>query len=695
MNKQNSKRQNKIKSAPTIFLYTNNWIKWLLAGLILLITYIVFAPVLNNDFINFDDPIYVTYNKDLAKPIWEGIKYFFGQHYYAGNYTPFTMIIYALEYHSVKLNPELYHLVNLIFHLINVFLTFWFIYFLSEKKIEVAAFVSFFFGIHPMHVESVAFISELKDVLYACFFIGGLLTYTIYVKTLSTSNNKHLKFLLLLFTFLLFIFSSLSKPAAVVFPVVLLLIDFYKHRKFYKILWIEKIPFFLVSIIIGLITLIAPEQVHFINKSYTLIQSLMFASYSLLVYILKLFLPINLSTLYPYPQAVNGHLPYFFYLAPFIVTLLLAGIYIIYKASDTNTSASTQRILKTNNLRHSTIFGFLFFLINIALVLKALPIGPTIMSDRYTYIPYIGLFFIIAIVISFLFKNRSSKVKAIIVFILIIVAGLFLTSAYTRCQVWQNSETVWDDALNNYPDDISALNNKGALLVKKNDYRNAMKLFERAIYLKPNNGISYINLAVCNNNLHDYDNALKNLDIELKIAPANTKALNMKGNILLDKAKYKEAIELYKTAIKYNAYFADSYINLSYSYILLSEFKNALLNIDKGLQLDPQNPIAHFYKGLILFNFGEYNEAINNYNEAINLNPQFVDAYKNVGFCYVRLKDYDKAIYYWKKALEIDPNNAGIYKMLGLVYRLKGDLNSAQECSAKADELKKHRNKLN
>ena len=161
---------------------SNTLLTWVLLGVIVLVTYITFYPALKNNFTNWDDHLYVVQNPSLAKPIPEGAIYFFHQNYFAFNYHPLTMIVYSLEYHIAKLNPHFYHSVNIFIHLVNVILVFFFIWLLSGKKTEVAAIVSLLFGIHPMHVESVAWISELKDVLYTFFFLGGLIIYYKYIK---------------------------------------------------------------------------------------------------------------------------------------------------------------------------------------------------------------------------------------------------------------------------------------------------------------------------------------------------------------------------------------------------------------------------------------------------------------------------------------------------------------------------------
>jgi len=295
---------------------SNSWLKWVLIGGILILSYIAFSGSLKNNFTNWDDKSYVVDNELLKQPIGDCVKYFFST-FHSGNYHPLTMIVYAMEYHSAKLNPEIYHAVNLFLHLMNVLLVFWFIYLLSGKKLEVAAIVSLFFGIHPMHVESVAWIAELKDVLYSFFFLGGLIAYCKFVS--DAGNKRGFLYIIVLF---LFILSCLSKPAAVVFPVVLLLIDYYMKRRFRFDVLIEKLPFFILAIGFGLINIKAQQSSISVVESHTVLQGFLFASFGMIDYILKLFLPINLSPLYPFPDTNGGQLSMIYYLSPFIAILL-------------------------------------------------------------------------------------------------------------------------------------------------------------------------------------------------------------------------------------------------------------------------------------------------------------------------------------------------------------------------------------
>src|ERR1035437_9561955 len=357
-----------------------SWLLWALVAGIVIVTFISFTPALKNDFTNWDDDHYVSDNHLLAKPTGEAVKYFFSNFYFS-NYIPLTMILYTMEYHATEINPatnqpkpEIFHTTSVVIHCIDVMMVFWFIFLLSGRRLDVATIVALFFGIHPMHVESVAWVAELKDVLYTFFFMGGLIAYYKYIKSGEKKN-----IMLYLVTFILFILSGLSKPAAVIFPLVLILIDYYAKRKFTIKVWIEKVAMLLVALTLGILTVKAQETEAIAKfEVFTIFQRIMFTSYAFIDYIGKLFLPINLSAVYPYPVKMDGKFPIIFYAAPIISLCLCYGVY---------------RTLKFTRI---VAFGFLFYLVSIMLVLQFVSVGIAITADRYSYVPYIGLLFAIA-----------------------------------------------------------------------------------------------------------------------------------------------------------------------------------------------------------------------------------------------------------------------------------------------------------
>ncbi len=605
----------------------NKWKIISLAGAIALVTYISFSSAFKNSFINWDDNGYVFENPHLNKPLPEAIEYFFEPNYFIGNYIPLTMLTYVLEHKVAGLKPELYHTINVLFHLLNAMLVFYFTYLLSKKKVLVAAIVSLFFGIHPMHVESVAWVSELKDVQYSFFFLLGLIVYHTYLERRNEPGKKStLKYLVLIF--ILFVLSVLSKPAAIIFPLVLLSLDFYTQRKFDNQIWIEKIPFFIISCIFGFVAIQSQQADRLLHDDYTFFQKILFASHSFLNYLVKFILPINLSIFYPYPTLVKGYLPPTYYISPAIVILLM---YLVYKT-----------------LKHSRLvaFGFLFFLINLVLVLQFVSIGDAIMADRYTYMPYIGLLFIAAMGFDNFFYNNKSKLnsyKPIVVLLTIAFAIIFLYLSYSRCKIWRNQDTIATDLLNKFPDDRLALNNKGFILYSQGRYEESIKLFERAIQLKPDYTMAYINLMDAYLSLNDYVTALKVTDTALKYVPKDFNLLNRKGNILFRQQKYPEAIEFYKASIKQEQNNISAYSNMAEAYYVMKDYDNSIKILDEGLNLEPNNFMLLNSKGYVLFVQRKFDKAVEYFKASLKIKPDYSTASINLSDCYKAMKDNDQS----------------------------------------------------
>ncbi len=638
------------QSSKNILPKEQSWLKYVLLGIILILTYITFLPALKNQITNWDDNVYLMDNLMMQKPFNISAKYFF-THFYGSNYFPFPQITYTLIWNAQKFNPAPYHEVSLIFHLMNVALVFWFIYLLSDKKIEVATIVAVLFGIHPLRVESVAWIAELKDVEYAFFFIFGLICYYKYIKGVPKKNIVYI-----LLAFIFFILSGFSKPAATTFSLAIILIDFYTKRKIDKWVFIEKIPFFLLSLGLGILTIKAQQGTAIAKfEVFTIFQRFMFASYSMVTYIYKLILPINLSCLYPYPHLIGTPLPYIFYAMPALALMILALVYWSYKYT---------RIIA---------FGFLFYLANIVLVLQFMSVGIALISERYTYIPYIGLFFIIAMGFSFIYRNKDAKFAAyktlaIAIFLIMTVSCSYLSSE--RCKMWFNCDILWSNEIQQFPDDGEGYKNRGGYLVEINKYD---------LNPKPN----------------DFDRAFNDFNIAIQMKQGDPKIYSNRGNIYalrgkydLSLADYSKSIELdssdfnvylnrgitYSIMEKYDSAFADwervlrthgpeikLYQNRAYAYLKANKFKEAIgdykaLN-DMGIQMDPN---MYFFRGFANYRLGNYDLAIDDNTNAIRMKPDYKEAYYNRGQTYVSMKKIRNAIDDFQKALsmgyKIDPS---------------------------------------
>lgn len=504
---------------------------------LIIITAAIYFKSLNNQLVSWDDKNYIIENKDVQTLHGDSINYTIKKtfsSYVMGNYHPLTMLSYCMEYAKYKLSPKPYHVTNLIIHLLNTLLVFAFIWLLTQQQ-WVAFITALLFAIHPMHVESVAWVAERKDVLYAFFYLSALCTYLIYLK------KEKSKGLFYAITFFLFVLATLSKAMAVSLPIVFFALDYFLDRKINFKVMAEKLPFIITAFIFGYIAIQAQKSVNAIAdiSDYNFFDRILFTGYGLLTYLWKAIAPVHLSCFYDYPMKVNGMYPIVFYMAP---VLILALAFLIYRSS---------------RKEKDVLFGFGFFLITILLVLQILPVGGAIIAERYTYLPYIGLFFIVARWINTLLENKSQKAK-------IAVAGLTLFSVLfcyltvQRCKIWNNSIVLWNNVIQQFDNAPKAFNGRGDAYNIAQQYEKAIPDLDRAIQLK-----------------NDYFEAYYN-----------------RGLAYYYLGKYTEAIQDYTSALQYNPALAVAYFNRAGTYFTIQKFQPALEDALKakqyGYYVDPR-----------------------------------------------------------------------------------------------------------
>jgi 4-amino-4-deoxy-L-arabinose transferase-like glycosyltransferase len=540
--------------------------RWPWLAVLTVITAISFFPMLQNNFTNWDDDFYVVNNALLRGPDWSGI---FSQPV-VSNYHPLTVLSLALNYAVSGTEAWSYLLLNLMLHIFNVILVFKFIYSISGNKRWVAFFTAWLFAVHPLHVESVAWISERKDVLYTFFFLLSLLQYW---KYLQTGKSKWLWI-----CFLFFMLSLLSKPAAIVLPFVLFLLDYWKQRPFHKKIIIEKIPFLLAAVLFTVITLRLQSVTAIMSlDQYPLWVRFFFASYVIMIYFIRFFIPYPLSSFHPFPPP--DHLGWAIYISPLFVAALAGFIWYFRK----------NRVI---------IFGLVFFLVNIALVLQLISIGFTIVSERYTYIPYIGLAFLI-----FMWLEKYMTVKKMVPFqaAVGIICILFMAVSFQRTKVWKNSDTLWSDVIRHYPDaamprGMRAQNNYNkALLMNPADAR---PVFQQVVEdcsvaihnssetdsLKKGGRSMHYMRANAYNSLQQYDKALEDFNACIYINPNDDEVLYLRGSLLVNQfQKYAAALEDFSKAIQLNPQ-GKYFLNRSICNYKMGNMANAKADAQTALQ---------------------------------------------------------------------------------------------------------------
>ena len=491
--------------------------------LILLLTFLVYSTSIFNGYLIWDDDRNVYQNPAITSLNFQHIKQYFST-YYIGMYQPLTTLSYALNFKITGMDPAGFHAGNLCFHLLNTFLVFFFIRGISNKA-TVALLTALFFGIHPMFVESVAWVSERKDVLYSFFFLLSLIFYVEYVR-------KKNGLLLLFLSFLMYVSSVLSKSTAILLPIILFLTDWFLKRKFNWKQLSEKIPFLIVSLIIAIVAFNSQYSAQFTDLSayqYSFFDRPFLATYSLVFYFLMFFMPFKLSIIHPYPDKTGSFLPIEYYLALIVLVILIIAIYRFIKSLQPE-------------MRQLIIFGVVFFIIMLLLFIQIIPLPSfSITAERYAYMPYIGFFFIFSMLITNLFEKFElliNRNKYILYLVISIFVVFFSVTTYSRNKVWKSNISIFSDAIQKYPQAAMPYNNRGLAYSEDGYIERAISDFTRAIELMPNSATYHYNLGNAYLGEQNYPLAIKSYTTTITINPGHAEAAYINRGIAYQKSGF-------------------------------------------------------------------------------------------------------------------------------------------------------------
>ena len=567
------------------------------AILLLLVTFASMSPSLLAGFTNWDDQIMVTQNAKIMSLSWSSIKVMFTA-FHERLYHPFVLISYALEYHFAGLNPHVFHATSLILHLFNTLFVFWFIYVLCGKN-AIALIAALLFGIHPMHVESVLWISERKDVMYSFFFLSSLISYLYYLKT--QKGGYHL------LSLVLFLFSLLSKSMAMTLPLVLILIDHVMQRKMDRNVILDKLTFFALAIPFGLFTVLGHYEPgkHGREFSFSLISNTISVFQNLTFYLIKLMLPIKLSCLYPAIDKIQNIPQIIFALSPLIVLALVALMFY------------------TGKFTRKVIFGGAFFLITIAPVTQILPVGLAVPADRYTYIPYIGFFYLIGEGFEWLYSRYDRRL--LVTLISLMMAALSLLT-FQRSLVWHDSISLWNDCTKNYRNvPIAYYNLAEIYFLQKWDLDRAIPLFMKAIETDPKYAEAYVNRGLIYYYKRDYKKAVWDYDQAEKFRPDIAEIYINRGNAYNALGRKDDAILEYNRALHINPGQAETWFNLANMYLEQKKFDKAVADYTRAIELKPLYATAYYNRAIIYARRGEYKLALNDALKARSLGMDIDD----------------------------------------------------------------------
>jgi tetratricopeptide (TPR) repeat protein len=613
--------------------------------LILILTLLVYCRVWQFEFTTWDDGDYILINPYLNKWDWANFSEMM-QVFWMGNYHPLSMLSLSIDATIFGGWAGGYHLTNLFFHLMNTWLLirilkFWF------KDSILVYLPAVLFGIHPMHVESVAWVSERKDVLYTFFYFLAVIQYNKY----STKFDKKY----LWFTGIFFVLSLLSKAMAVSLVPTLVLIDYLKGRNLKeKKVWLEKLPFFVVAVFFGIVAIKAQEVSNALvtKTSIFWIERPFLAAFAFYKYLEYLIAPVNLLAFYGYPVNEStgrliSNVIYLFLLIP------IGVLFIIYKYYREN------KIIW---------FGWLFFVINIAQVLQLLPVGGALISDRYTYIAAIGLFIVFAHLVKWLIVKWNGFRYGVV-----FLCFIYAYAGYTRTFVWKDGITLWTDQLNKSPGSTLALNNRGTAYSFKGKYDLALIDFHEVELLTPNDPMLLNNIGNVLGTLKDFNKAKAYFEKALRNDSVYANAWYGLGNSFSGLGDYTTAASCYRKAYFLKPRLAAISAGFGNNFLRQSQPDSALVYFNKAVYENPLVPTFYNDRALAFLNLGDTTNGMNDLARSLELDSlSNSDVWFNLGVVYKTQGKTDLAAFAFGKALNINSKDYQARKELSLVYYRQG-----------------------
>jgi len=590
-------------------------VKYYCAAAVALMTLLVYLKALQNDFVTWDDDVYVFQNPHIRSLNLTFLRWAFFD-FYSYNWHPLTWFSHAVDYSLWGLNPLGHHLTNIVIHAANTFLVTLLIVrllnqqsgsmprnelpsFLHERAVLIAAGITgLMFGLHPIHVESVAWVSERKDLLCALFFFLSIIMYANYadcrlsVASNQTSETKEKdevgrwnqftnKYFLLTLGF--FILALLSKPMAVTLPIVLLILDWnpfdrIRSWKTVQAACIEKLPFISLSLVSSVLTVLAQKAGGALvsTKVVPLSERLLVAVHSLMAYLENMVWPLNLTAFYPLP--LNISLLSAEYLLAIILVIGITAVCLAYRKK-----------------RKVWLSVWGYYVVTLIPVLGIVQVGGQAMADRYTYLPSLGPFLLVGLGSAWMWGTVSDLKKwsfALKFFCGAMAAFAFAFLIYSTSEqigIWKNGFVLWNDVIEKQPNRISiAYNNRGLAFMEMGRFDKAVEDFNTAIGLDPSTYLAYANLGYLYLNVGSFEKSIDYASRAIVLAPLQ--------------------------AVPYN--------NRGISYHLIGRYDNALEDFNKAIELDRDYADAYFSRGNLYRGMGRKELAVADYQRACDLGDE-------------------------------------------------------------------------
>jgi tetratricopeptide (TPR) repeat protein len=671
------------------------------------ITTLVYLPALQNNFVNWDDDLYVLGNPYIKSMDLNFLRWMFS--FQITMWVPLTRLSHALVYAVWGLNPMGHHLINIIFHVLNTFLVVVIIIrLLRSTKLADASFISgnekpfsakmlitggitgILFGIHPLHVESVAWVTERKDVLCLFFMLLSLFYYLKFI-AISPARKRGVAYVLSLF---FFIMALLSKPIAVTFPLILILFNIYPFKRYELRVRLssslkaatEIIPYLILSILTSIIIFVGYKDLGKLSESvsyFSLADRLLIAIRAMIFYLVKMVWPLNLSPLYPYPLKISV------FKLEFLTSLILffsISIFCIYRWK-------SQKIWAV---------VWAYYIVTLLPVLGIIQYADFAAADRYTYIPSLGPFLFAGLGVEYVWRKsfikQSNKLYIFIPLALILCSLIILTTNQIR--IWKNSLNLWNRAVDVYPQYERAYLKRGWSYTSLGKYILAIKDYDMAIKIKPSYAPAYNFRGIAYSSLGNNQKAIENFNAAIMINPKKILAFYNRGIYYKKMGSYQQAINDFDLVIKKGSskttLLIKAYSKRGELYTKTGNYKKAIGDYNKLIELLPNNEESYNKRGMAFSNLGDYQNSIKDFTKAINLKPSYIEAYNNRGNIYAMIGRYQYALKDFNFAIKLNPEIADIYFNRGMVHLKLHNNDKANKDFQYAEKLgnKKARNYL-
>lgn len=566
-------------------------------AILIIAVLIAYSKIFGAGFMSWDDIDYVFNTPDITGFTAEHFKNLWSTNY-IGNYQPLPMMSYALDYTIGKTEPFVYHLTNIIWHIADVIL----IYACMKRMQDnayIALFIALLFAIHPVQTESVSWVAARNKVMNGFFF---LLAMYVYIGYIIDHNKKRL-----IWVCILGLMAYLCKLTAVTLPFALLAVDVWMHRKLNdKNVWLEKLPLIALAIPIGIINLQAQADVQFLNshQDVSIGQTVVYAGYAYVQYLINLFVPVKLSVLYPYPAAIGA--------VHIIYTLIAIAIVAL-------------GVIAYRKQWYVLAGGIIFYTVNIAVVLQFVQFGEVLMADRYLYLACIGVWYPVAHYVYQLLSKQENR-KVIATGTLAVVCLLYSVSTFSRNDIWLSELNFWKSVTDNFPESSVAQSSLGGVYMKEGNTAEAALHINEAVRLDANNYKAWYNRGVLllrNGDSHSALDAL-NKAIQLK---EYSKALFTRALLYQQTGQWELAFSDINKVLEQEPNNARAHYILADCIEQQGNIDGALVEYNKAIALEETEPLFYLRRGLLIARQGNHKDAIRDMSHAIQIRPKYAEAW--------------------------------------------------------------------